>query len=73
MLEGAIGGVGLSAAEINAELGEVLAGIQAGRSSKSQITIYSAVGIAFQDLVVAWHVYQNARAQGIGQALIFLT
>ena len=70
--QGAIGGVGLSAADITAELGEVLAGKQSGRSKKSQITIYGAVGIAFQDLVVAWHVYQNARAQGVGRTLDFL-
>jgi ornithine cyclodeaminase/alanine dehydrogenase-like protein (mu-crystallin family) len=70
--QGAIGGVGLSTADISAELGEVLAGKRSGRSKKSQITIYGAVGIAFQDLVVAWHIYQNARAQGVGRTLDFL-
>ena len=62
----------LSATNITAELGEVLAGKQSGRSKKSQITIYGAVGIAFQDLVVAWQVYQNARAQDVGRTLDFL-
>jgi ornithine cyclodeaminase/alanine dehydrogenase-like protein (mu-crystallin family) len=70
--QGAIGGVGLSAADISAELGEVLAGKRSGRSEKSQITVYGAVGLAFQDLVVAWHIYQNARAQGVGRTLDFL-
>jgi ornithine cyclodeaminase/alanine dehydrogenase-like protein (mu-crystallin family) len=70
--QGAIGGVELSATDISAELGEVLAGKRSGRSKKSQITIYGAVGIAFQDLVVAWHIYQNAHAQGVGRTLDFL-
>lgn len=70
--QGAIGGVGLPAAEISAELGEVLAGKKSGRSKRTQITIYGAVGIAFQDLVVAWQVYQDARAQHVGQTLDFL-
>ena len=70
--QGAIGGVGLSAADISAELGEVLAGKRSGRSEKSQITIYGAVGIAFQDLVVAWHIYQHAHSQGVGRTFDFL-
>ena len=70
--QGAIGGVGLSAAAINAELGEVLAGNRPGRSDASQITVYGAVGVAFQDLVVAWQVYNDARAQHAGRSLDFL-
>ena len=70
--QGAIGGVGLSTAAISAELGEVLAGNQPGRNDASQITIYGAVGVAFQDLVVAWQVYNNARTQHVGRSLDFL-
>ena len=70
--QGAIGGVGLSAAAINAELGEVLAGNRPGRGEASQITVYGAVGVAFQDLVVAWQVYNDARARHVGRSLDFL-
>jgi ornithine cyclodeaminase/alanine dehydrogenase-like protein (mu-crystallin family) len=69
---GAIGGAGLSAAAIDAELGEVLAAAHPGRTSPEQITIYGGVGLAFQDLVVAWQVYQRAQQQGIGARIDFL-
>jgi ornithine cyclodeaminase/alanine dehydrogenase-like protein (mu-crystallin family) len=70
--QGAIGGVGLSAEAIAAEFGEVLAGSRLGRSDASQITIYGAVGVAFQDLVVAWQVYNDACVQHVGRVLDFL-
>ncbi len=70
--QGAIGGVGLSATAIAAEFGEVLAGSRPGRSQALQITIYGAVGVAFQDLVVAWQVYNDACTQHVGRALDFL-
>lgn len=70
--QGAIGGAGLSIAVISAELGEVLGGSKPGRKDASQITIYGAVGVAFQDLVVAWQVYNNGRTKCVGQSLDFL-
>lgn len=63
---GAVGGVGLDAAAIAAELGEVLAGTHPGRTSADDITVYGGVGLAFQDLVVAWQAYRTARARGLG-------
>lgn len=54
---GAVGGVGMGADVIDAELGEVLAGQHPGRINPEQITVYGAVGLAFQDLVTAWQVY----------------
>lgn len=47
-------------------LGEVLAGRQTGRQSDADITIFGGVGLPFQDLVGAWHVYGQALASGIG-------
>jgi ornithine cyclodeaminase/alanine dehydrogenase-like protein (mu-crystallin family) len=61
---GALGGVGLGAASVAAELGEVLAGTHPGRTSDDEITIYGGVGLAFQDVVAAWAVYEAARARG---------
>ncbi|MGI9316515.1 MAG: ornithine cyclodeaminase family protein [bacterium] len=57
---GAVGGVGLGKEVIDAELGEVLCGRHPGRSDSEQITVYGAVGLAFQDLVTAWQVYCSA-------------
>nr|BBH86077.1 alanine dehydrogenase [Thermosporothrix sp. COM3] len=69
---GAIGGAGLDEQAIDAELGEVLAGVKAGRSFAEQLTVYGGVGLAFQDLVACWHVYQEALRAGQGQTIDFL-
>lgn len=70
---GAIGGAGLSAAAIHAELGEVISGLRPGRTNAEQITIYGGVGLAFQDLVAAWHLYQQALHQQRGREISFLS
>jgi ornithine cyclodeaminase len=40
-----------------------------GRRSDSEITIFGGVGLPFQDLVGAWHVYHRALSLGLGQRL----
>lgn len=57
---GALSGVGLDADVIGAELGEVLGGTHPGRTSDDQVTICGGVGLAFQDAVAAWQVYEKA-------------
>jgi ornithine cyclodeaminase len=69
---GAIGGVGLGSDAIAAELGEVLAGLHPGRTSSEQVTVYGGVGLAFQDLVAAWAIYQAARLRGVGRGIDFI-
>lgn len=59
MSMGTVGNLGLGREAVHAELGEVIAGEKAGRSSREQITIYGGVGLAFQDLVTCWYVYQQ--------------
>lgn len=68
---GAIGGAGLDAESIHAEIGEVIAGAKSGRSSTDQITVFGSVGLAFQDLAAAWLVYEKAKASGQGQSIAF--
>jgi ornithine cyclodeaminase len=51
------------------ELGEVIAGTTAGRSSDDQITLYKSVGIAVQDLAAAALVLAAARERGAGQEI----
>jgi ornithine cyclodeaminase len=63
---GAIAGAGLGPDAIHAELGEVIAGMKAGRTRDDQITIFGTVGLAFQDLPAAWQVYTRARERGVG-------
>jgi ornithine cyclodeaminase len=48
------------------ELGEVIAGTRAGRTSSDQITLFESQGMAIQDLVIAAHLMRLAREQGAG-------
>jgi ornithine cyclodeaminase/alanine dehydrogenase-like protein (mu-crystallin family) len=59
--EGAIG-----PEHIQAELGEVVAGMAPGRSSDDEITIFESLGLAIEDLAAADHVVRRARAEGVG-------
>ena len=53
------------------ELGEVVAGRVAGRSSMTERTVFKTVGNAIQDLVVAARAYDRARERGIGEEIAF--
>jgi ornithine cyclodeaminase/alanine dehydrogenase-like protein (mu-crystallin family) len=58
---GITGEAGLTEASLHAELGEIIAGMRPGRTSPEQITVFGMVGLPFQDLAAAWHVYQAAQ------------
>jgi ornithine cyclodeaminase/alanine dehydrogenase-like protein (mu-crystallin family) len=73
LTQGAVGNVGLSAETIHAELGEVLSSQKAGRQTDDDITVFASVGLAWQDLIAAWQVYEKARAEGKGRGLEFLS
>jgi ornithine cyclodeaminase/alanine dehydrogenase-like protein (mu-crystallin family) len=53
------------------EIGEVANGTKAGRRSPADVTLYKSLGIAPQDLASAHHVFEKARARGIGQTIDF--
>ncbi len=48
------------------ELGEVIAGLKAGRNDGSEITLYKSTGSGFEDAVVARIVYDAAVAAHVG-------
>jgi ornithine cyclodeaminase/alanine dehydrogenase-like protein (mu-crystallin family) len=48
------------------EIGELVAGLRAGRTAEDQITLYRSVGVAAQDAAAAALVLEAARAQGAG-------
>lgn len=48
------------------ELGEVLAGLETGRQSEDEITVYKSTGSGFEDAVVARIVYDAAVAARVG-------
>jgi ornithine cyclodeaminase len=54
--EGAIG-----PEHIRAELGEVLLGVQSGRTAADDITLFKSLGLAIEDLAAAAYLYQKAQ------------
>lgn len=59
---GAIGNAGLTATNIHATLTEVLTAKHPGREEANQVTVYAPVGLPWQDLALAWPIYQAAPA-----------
>jgi ornithine cyclodeaminase/alanine dehydrogenase-like protein (mu-crystallin family) len=61
LAEGAIG-----EDHIVGELGEVLVGAAAGRTSPDEITLFESAGLAIEDLAAAHHLHVKAAEKGIG-------
>jgi ornithine cyclodeaminase/alanine dehydrogenase-like protein (mu-crystallin family) len=51
---------------ISAELGEIIAGEQAGRQTDEEVTLFKSVGLAAQDVAAAARAVSNAASQGLG-------
>ena len=51
---------------VAAELGEVIAGRVAGRTSPEQVTVFKSLGLAVEDLAAADLAYRRARERGMG-------
>ncbi len=51
------------------ELGDVLIGKMQGRTSKEEITLFKSLGIGFEDLACAHHIYTRAVAEGVGSVV----
>ena len=48
------------------ELGDVLIGRVAGRTSSGEITLFKSLGLAVEDVAAAHHIHARARATGAG-------
>jgi len=62
---------GLGPDSIRAELGEVLTGSAEGRRDNEELTVFKSLGLGVEDLAAAEHVYERARAEGVGSAVPF--
>ena len=51
------------------ELGEIVEGTVATRTSPSQITLFHSLGIAFEDVAFGAMIYERAKAAGLGQKM----
>ena len=69
----ALGNVGLGADAAHATLTQVLTGAKTGRTTADQVTVYAPVGLPWQDLAIAWPVYQAAVAADHQRAIDFLS
>lgn len=56
---------------IKGEIGEVLAGKVAGRTSDRDITLFKSLGMAVEDVAAAQYIYSRARQQGVGRQIDF--
>jgi alanine dehydrogenase len=57
---------------IAAKIGDVIIGKAPGRVSDEDITIFDSTGLAVQDVVTAWKVYEKAVETGLGSKINFL-
>jgi ornithine cyclodeaminase/alanine dehydrogenase-like protein (mu-crystallin family) len=62
---------GIGPDHIRAELGDVLRGSAAGRSSEQEITVFVSLGLAVEDLAAATHLYRTAVRRDAGQWVDF--
>jgi alanine dehydrogenase len=59
----------LAADDVDTEIGDVLCGRRAGRTSEEELTLYDSTGTALQDVAVGFDVLVAARGQGLGQTV----
>jgi ornithine cyclodeaminase/alanine dehydrogenase-like protein (mu-crystallin family) len=57
----------LSKSAIKAELSELVSGKKRGRASRSEVTFFKCVGLAFEDNAAGWLAYRRALKRGIGK------
>jgi ornithine cyclodeaminase/alanine dehydrogenase-like protein (mu-crystallin family) len=62
---------GIGPDHIRAELGEVLTGSAAGRSSPDELTVFVSLGLAVEDLAAAEYLYRRALEEGVGSVVPF--
>ena len=51
---------------IVAEIGELLIGAKAGRTSENEITLFKSLGLAIEDVACAEYLYQKSMSQNVG-------
>ena len=56
---------------VHAELGEVVAGHEPGRTSDDEVTVFDSGGTGIETVAAAWNLYRRAEEQGLGRTLEF--
>ena len=60
----------MTAADIHAELPQVVGGTRPGRTGEGQITLFDSTGSAVQDVASAVRIYRRALAAGAGRTIM---
>jgi ornithine cyclodeaminase/alanine dehydrogenase-like protein (mu-crystallin family) len=68
-LRHAVAARAMTAAQVLAELGEVVGGRRPGRTHPHEITLFDSTGVAVQDVASAAALYERACAAGVGLAI----
>ena len=56
-------------ARLHADIGQVVAGLKPGRERDDERVLIHTTGMVSHDIGIAWRIYQQALAQGLGIAL----
>ncbi|MFC7136919.1 ornithine cyclodeaminase family protein [Halobaculum litoreum] len=56
---------------VHAELGEVVAGVEPGRTSDTEVTVFDSGGTGIETVAAAYLLYERAREEGLGQSIDF--
>ena len=56
---------------VHAELGEVVAGVEPGRTSDEEITVFDSGGTGIETVAAAHMLYERAREEGLGTEIPF--
>jgi ornithine cyclodeaminase/alanine dehydrogenase-like protein (mu-crystallin family) len=56
----------VSASDVHAELGEIVAGKRPGRTSEDEVIVFDSTGMALQDVAAAAAAFERAEALGVG-------
>ncbi|UOB15074.1 ornithine cyclodeaminase family protein [Streptomyces sp. HP-A2021] len=71
MTAGALGSAGLRREDAAAVLGRVVDGTVPARTDAGQVTVYTPVGLPWQDLALSWAAYEAALRDGVGVGFRF--
>ncbi|MFF9803717.1 ornithine cyclodeaminase family protein [Streptomyces coeruleorubidus] len=71
MTSGALGSAGLRREDAAAVLGRIIDGTVPARTDTEQVTVYTPVGLPWQDLALSWAAYQTALRDGVGVGFRF--
>jgi alanine dehydrogenase len=59
----------ISEDDVHGDIGEVVLGTKAGRTSRSEVTLFVTSGLAVEDVAAATRAYSRAQVRGIGTEL----